>query len=85
MRRNVWENELAEEMKGDKWPTSADCDVHAVEPKGVAPQATTGGARPDRPTRARRPPTSPPPRMVSTSELAPEICAPAAARRRAAK
>ena len=32
MRRNVWENELAEEMKGDKWPTPLQ--VYAVS-KGV--------------------------------------------------
>ena len=31
-RRNVWENELAEEMKGDKWPTPLQ--VYAVS-KGV--------------------------------------------------
>ena len=24
-RRNVWENERAEEMKGDKWPTPLRC------------------------------------------------------------
>ena len=31
-RRNVWENELAEEIKGDKWPTPLQ--VYAVS-KGV--------------------------------------------------